>query len=873
MLEPQSSRFWQAALQSGLVDVAGLRACWEAIPEAKRTPDAIERRLARQSVEKRLLTLWQAQQIMGGRSSGYKIDKYILIDLVGQGGMGRVYLAKDTRLNRQVALKVLSRERMSNPRAIARFRREAKVGAQLQHENLVRIYDEGEANGICYLVMEYIDGKNVGQILADIGSIPPFIAVGVVRQIALGLEHARHKGLIHRDVNPLNVLVSNEGVAKLTDLGLAIDLGDPEDIVTRDGATVGTFDYIAPEQARHSRSVDTRSDIYALGCTLFHMLSGRVPFPQPSLPEKLYAHQMLEPEPISMLVSDVPPEVEVAIQKMMRKSMDERYQTPQEVALALEPYCPSVPVSLKEILATATTTRVATAEAIPLDGAVTVVSSRLGNLDSLATPVSPATTSPADSSASTATTANARSNSSSVTTKSPTPEILSSDPFGMIPIIDLGPVPPLSESGTRVLKPPFRLPFIPKKRLLAVAGIAGVVLLLTGAGLLLWAYRGGEGAAASWTTRGPRRTPSQKNQDRTGDPTSAAASEIVVRNANGEEFSEQTLGEAIRRASGRRGARIILNGPKPLEFEVTKALEAAGRDLTIEAGPNATPVIGVILTGAEPFLRVQSEGSLTIRGLTFRVNSADKRPQAPPVLLDGHGGLTLDRCEFQAQGPDRDLHAVVVEGRGAQFQGCVFRGFDRPIVFRSFPDSSIVLGQCLFVRDQMGGNPVGWAVCAQERTLRDVSGFRRVSFQHCTVVTGGLLEADAFTKEQPIKVTVENCVLRAATLMLAPTDVFPAAIQWSGQGNRYHISNAAWVVLPPKGFDGVANSPTDLDSWLKIAGAEPKTSGLPVAFVKEGDPPYENHAVGAFALSPRDGDHIPGIDPTKVGPGSGSKAK
>src|SRR5262249_17233767 len=226
----------------------GLKACWDAIPPEKRVGDQvqIDRRIARQAVHAGLLTLWQAQQLLAGRSTGFKINRYTLIDLIGQGGMGRVYLAKDTRLNRRVALKILSPERVNNPRAIARFQREARVGAQLQHENLVRIYDEGEANGKCYLVMEFIEGKNIGTMIADNGPLPPGLAAKLVRQVALGLEHAQLKGLIHRDVNPYNILVTTEGVAKLTDLGLAIDLAEQQP-VTRDGATVGTFDYVSPE--------------------------------------------------------------------------------------------------------------------------------------------------------------------------------------------------------------------------------------------------------------------------------------------------------------------------------------------------------------------------------------------------------------------------------------------------------------------------------------------------------------------------------------------------------------------------------------------------------------------------------------------------
>lgn len=337
MIEPRSSRFWQSALRSGLIDAEKLQACWDLIPEAKRTEDAIDRRLARQAVEQGCLTLWQAQQLMSGRVAGFQIDKYILLSLIGQGGMGRVYLARDTRLNRRVAIKVLSPERTNNPRAIARFQREARVGAQLQHENLVRIYDEGEANGRCYLVMEFIEGKTIGQMINESGPFSGSAAARLVQQVALGLEHARQKDLIHRDVNPWNILVTPEGVAKLTDLGLAIDLGE-DAAVTRDGATVGTFDYISPEQARHSHNVDTRSDIYSLGCTIYHMIAGQVPFPVASLPEKLYSHQVTEPEPLGKIVPDVPPGLERVVARMLMKDPAKRFSTPKDVARALEPF-------------------------------------------------------------------------------------------------------------------------------------------------------------------------------------------------------------------------------------------------------------------------------------------------------------------------------------------------------------------------------------------------------------------------------------------------------------------------------------------------------------------------------------------------------
>src|SRR5271156_5367334 len=170
MLDPQASRFGQAAILSGLMDLESLMACWNAIPPGKRdVPEHIDRRLARQAVQSNALTLWQAQQLLAGRTNGFRVDRYTLLELIGQGGMGRVYLARDTRLNRRVALKILAPERINNPRAVQRFQREARVGAQLQHENLVRVYDFGEANARLYLVMEYIEGKTIGGLISEQG--------------------------------------------------------------------------------------------------------------------------------------------------------------------------------------------------------------------------------------------------------------------------------------------------------------------------------------------------------------------------------------------------------------------------------------------------------------------------------------------------------------------------------------------------------------------------------------------------------------------------------------------------------------------------------------------------------------------------------
>ena len=294
--------------------------------------------LARQAVNQERLTLWQAQQLLAGRTSGFRVDRYLMLELIGHGGMGRVYLARDTRLNRHGGAEdpvAGADEQPPGDRAVSARgagRGEAPArepGADLRLRRVARPVLPGDGVHRGARRSEALIGKE--------GRLPPAEAARLTRQVALGLDHAHRKGLIHRDVNPYNVMVTHDGTAKLADLGLAIDMAE-EERVTREGATVGTFDYVAPEQARHSQAADIRSDIYSLGCSIYHMIAGQVPFPSPSLPEKLYSHQALEPTPLTELVPEVPPALAAVVAKMMRKQPADRYETPEQVVRALEPF-------------------------------------------------------------------------------------------------------------------------------------------------------------------------------------------------------------------------------------------------------------------------------------------------------------------------------------------------------------------------------------------------------------------------------------------------------------------------------------------------------------------------------------------------------
>jgi serine/threonine protein kinase len=254
--------------------------------------------------------------------------------------MGTVYLARDSHLDRSVAIKVLPPHSTNDPGAVARFQREAKALARLSHPGIVQAHDTGEADGKHFLVMEYVDGISLAAVLQQKGRISPTLAAAYIHQAAVALGHAHTKGLVHRDLKPSNLLLTAQGQVKILDLGLARFLLDQveDPSLTREGAGLGTPDYAAPEQFRDAHHVDPRADIYSLGCTLYHLVTGRVPFPGSSLSEKCFGHENQEPPALEELCPEVPAGLALVIRRMMAKQPAHRFQTAQEVAEALAPY-------------------------------------------------------------------------------------------------------------------------------------------------------------------------------------------------------------------------------------------------------------------------------------------------------------------------------------------------------------------------------------------------------------------------------------------------------------------------------------------------------------------------------------------------------
>jgi hypothetical protein len=283
--------------------------------------------------------------------------RYRVLRLLGQGGMGAVYLAEHLFMGRLVALKVVSTALMDSPDALERFRQEVRAAAQLSHPNIVAAFDADHVGNLHFLVMEYIDGVNLAEHLARSGPLPIPQACHAVEQAALGLQHAHDKGMVHRDIKPQNLMLTRGGGVKILDFGLARfarERNAPGQAgLTGTGVVMGTADYIAPEQTRSSRGIDIRADIYGLGCTLYHLLSGRVPFPDGTVIDKMIRHCVDAPEPLRSLRPDVPTELAAVVEKMMAKDPAQRYQTPAEVAAALHPFGGSRPQPIVPVLSDA----------------------------------------------------------------------------------------------------------------------------------------------------------------------------------------------------------------------------------------------------------------------------------------------------------------------------------------------------------------------------------------------------------------------------------------------------------------------------------------------------------------------------------------
>ncbi|VTR96770.1 bifunctional serine/threonine-protein kinase/formylglycine-generating enzyme family protein [Tuwongella immobilis] len=290
------------------------------------------------------LTPFQLDAILAERGKYLVLDQYVLLDRLGAGGMGEVFKARHRRLGRIVAVKVIRKERLDNPETIRRFKFEVQAAAKLQHPNIVMAFDAHQEGELHFLSMEYIDGLTLTRLVKSRERLPLHEACDYIRQAALGLQHAHEQELVHRDIKPGNLIITKLGrTLKILDFGLArvntVPTGSVETRVTQEGFLVGTPDYLSPEQAIDARNVDIRADIYSLGCTLYFALTGQPLYPGGTPTEKLVHHATVPAPDIRVLRPDVSPGFARLLAKLLAKRPADRFQTPLEVAQALEPYC------------------------------------------------------------------------------------------------------------------------------------------------------------------------------------------------------------------------------------------------------------------------------------------------------------------------------------------------------------------------------------------------------------------------------------------------------------------------------------------------------------------------------------------------------
>jgi eukaryotic-like serine/threonine-protein kinase len=333
--------FVRSLTETGILPPDEVTSLVSSLPDDRTGVDV--EKIAKKLVKEQKLTRFQASAIFRRQSRGLRFGDYIVLDKVGSGGIGQVFKAENRQSGQTVALKLLRATYTKSQKAVARFYREAETAARLRHPNLVSVCEAGEWHGLHFLVMELIDGRDVRSVVKETGPLSVVAAVDIILQAARGLEYAHAHGIIHRDIKPANLLLDMIGRLIILDLGLA-RLEEPDQDgdgaeggrLTMPGTFLGTFDYVAPEQAVDAHDVDGRCDIYSLGCTLYYLLRGRPPYRRENAPQTLLAHCQ---DPIPNLLEEfpgVPRRLAALFQRMLAKLPSGRVGTMTEVVAELE---------------------------------------------------------------------------------------------------------------------------------------------------------------------------------------------------------------------------------------------------------------------------------------------------------------------------------------------------------------------------------------------------------------------------------------------------------------------------------------------------------------------------------------------------------
>ncbi len=791
--------FWKDVRENRLLSDDQLARCLANVPEDKREPEKIDNRLARVAIHQGYLTLWQAQRILTRRAATLRIDKYLLTDALGQGGMGRVFLARDTRLQRQVALKVLNPDKMNHERSLARFQREALVGGQLQHENLVRVYDVGVHQNSPFLVMEYIEGPTVAELITRQGRLEIPVAARIGRDVSLGLHHLAEKRLVHRDVNPRNILIDKEGRAKLTDLGLAI-FEEQLSQVTTEGSTVGTFDYISPEQARHSRGVDIRSDLYSLGCSLYHMIAGHPPFPEGNLAEKIYSHQLREAEPLADLVPGVPPELSALVYRCLRKNPEDRYATARELADRLSRF-----VTDESLATTIELNRSATAET---------------------TAVTPPSLADQDG---------RREGSDSVRPDSQEPE----HPDRPEDARNRRPDESLQlDLGLGSLELPHRVDSSRSKTIDSTTGgfrgsgkhRAAIVLVLAALGFLSLVVRslifpGDEPVPvekpSSSDSRGPLASPKQPPARKAAESSIASAA-VTVKYQDGQTVSFDSLDEAIRTASGRSAEIELPHRDSPWVWSVSDSRPIAGSHWKIQGSGKESPRVVLDLTEAKSGLVIRADSELELN----RLRIVPKGASSSRPMISAFGEFRARDCWWRCEpGAVPPKCAIQSSARRLTISSSEFAGFPRAIDAKILPDSKIELDRSIFACAR-GGD----AAASSSGKVMSASALRlefpdwgveksTLRIDRCLFVLTDAIVMAGPNRAPAITMTANRTAFVSDRLFSFETGFAGGTARpiWTGASNVFRKSMGFW----PSGASMTVAA--DLPAWRKIVAENAAT--------------------------------------------------
>jgi serine/threonine protein kinase len=338
-----TDQFVRNLIASGLLSAPEIHDYLGTFPPEKKPRDG--EALAREMVRDERLTKYQAARVLAGEFEGLVFGEYVILSKIGEGGMGQVFKARHRQMDRLAAIKLLTAESLESSDLIKRFHQEVHVAAKLNHPNIVTTYDAGEQNGFHFLIMEYVEGRDLASIVKAQGPLPLAQAFDCVLQAARGLEYAHGLGVIHRDIKPGNLLLATDGSIKILDMGLARiaepDEELPEDAtvlerLTQRGQMLGTVDYMSPEQASCTRNADQRSDIYSLGCTLYRLITARPIYDGNTAIAKLMSHYEADIPKLSEAQKDVSPHLERVFRQMVAKLPEDRFQSMTEVIAALE---------------------------------------------------------------------------------------------------------------------------------------------------------------------------------------------------------------------------------------------------------------------------------------------------------------------------------------------------------------------------------------------------------------------------------------------------------------------------------------------------------------------------------------------------------